>query len=92
LTLDAVGPIFIGTASPLFPSSDLFSSAVISNGGLKITYSGGVVNPGDEVALNFKVQVFTIGGFTTCLTQNPIPEPATMTLLCIGALALLRKK
>jgi hypothetical protein len=87
LTLDATGPLFVGT-----PSSDLFTSAVISNGGLKITYSGGVINPNDEVQLNFRVQVFTTGGFTTCLTQNPIPEPATMSLLAIGALALLRRK
>jgi hypothetical protein len=87
LTLAPSGPLFIPT-----PSSDLFTSAVISNGGLKITYSGGVVNPGDEVQLNFKVQVFTTGGFSTCLTQNPIPEPATMSMLALGALALIRRK
>jgi len=87
LTLGASGPLFVGTTS-----SDLFSSAVISDGGLKITYSGGVVNPNDEVALNFRVQVFTTGGFSTCLTQNPIPEPATLTLLGLGALAFIRRK
>jgi hypothetical protein len=87
LTLSATGPVFTGT-----PSSDLFSSAVISNGGLKITFSGGVVNPGDEVLLNFRTLVSSTGTFSVCLTQNPIPEPATIALLSIGALAFIRRK
>ncbi|MFA5292410.1 MAG: PEP-CTERM sorting domain-containing protein [Phycisphaerae bacterium] len=87
LTLSATGPTFTGT-----PSADLFSSAVISDGGLKITFSGGVVNPDDEVLLNFRILVPTTGAFSVCLTQTPIPEPATMALLGLGALALIRKK
>lgn len=87
LTLSAGPVIFTGV-----PSSDLFSSAVISNGGLKITFSGGVVNPTDEVMLSFKILVPTTGAFSVCLTQNPIPEPATMGLLSLGALAFIRRR
>lgn len=87
LTLSPTGPLFTGT-----PSSDVFSSAVISDGGLKITYSGGWLAPGDTVNLNFSILVSSTGMFSVCLTQNPIPEPATIAMLSLGALAFFRKK
>ncbi|MGD0784305.1 MAG: PEP-CTERM sorting domain-containing protein [Sedimentisphaerales bacterium] len=51
-----------------------------------------VVHPGDSVEMKFKIQVTSTGPFTLTVSQTAIPEPATITLLCIGALALLRKK
>lgn len=87
LTLSPTGPLFTGT-----PSSDVFSSAVISDGGLKITYSGGSLAPGNTVNLNFSILVSSIGMFSVCLTQNPIPEPATIAMLSLGALAFFRRK
>jgi hypothetical protein len=45
---------------------------------------------GDEGEFGFKI-TFT-GSVAFCTEQVPTPEPATMTLLCIGALALTRRR
>ena len=53
--------------------------------------TGSPIAIGAEAEFGFEIPSFTgIGTYSTA--QTPIPEPATMTLLCIGALALLRKK
>jgi hypothetical protein len=73
------------------PWSDFFGSTIQTP--TKLTFlSPLVVHPGDAVELMFKIQVTSTGPFTLTVAQTPIPEPATITLLCIGALALLRKK
>ena len=83
-------PYTVGTfAGPV--SSDKFESSTISNGGHKLVFSAGDGVLSDEtVSLNFRIDVTnTMGQFHLNLSQ--IPEPATITLICIGAVALLRK-
>ncbi len=53
--------------------------------------TGSPIAIGAEAEFGFEISSFT-GAGTYSTAQTPIPEPATMTLLCIGALALLRKK
>ena len=87
LLLGAGSATFVGT-----PFTDKFGTAVISNAGLKITYSSPlVVLPGQTVVLDFDINVPSTGSFGFCLTQNPIPEPATLAILGLGGL-LLRKR
>lgn len=53
---------------------------------------------GDDPVLNgllrlqFDILVPTAGAFELTLTQNPIPEPATIAMLGLGSLALLRRR
>lgn len=54
--------------------------------------SPNAVQPGQTVVLDFDIAVPLIGPFNFCLTQNPIPEPATICMLGLGALGLLRKR
>ena len=50
-----------------------------------------VVLPGQVVALQFDVSIPDDGTYTFTLTQNPIPEPASILLLGLGGLLLRRK-
>ena len=59
-----------------------------------INYSigtGNSIDIGQSGDFGFKVSFLGSVNFTTELIPT-VPEPATITLLCIGALALLRKK
>jgi len=50
------------------------------------------VLPGQAVTLQFGINISGPAPHTFSLTQNPIPEPATAVLLCLGALALLARR
>jgi hypothetical protein len=52
--------------------------------------SGTPIGIGQEGDFGFKMAF--LGSVAFCTEQTPIPEPATMTLLCMGALALIRRK
>jgi len=59
-----------------------------------IDYSIGAGSPiaiGADAEFGFEIPSFT-GSGTYSTAQTPIPEPATMALLGLGALALIRKK
>ena len=47
---------------------------------------------GHLLQFQFDILVPTAGAFELTLTQNPIPEPATIALLGLGSLALLRRR
>jgi hypothetical protein len=87
LTLNNASPgvYFTGVAG-----SDYFGTAVVTPN--LITFSNGVVPVGDEVTLIFRIEVADAGDFSWCVTQQAIPEPATLAILGLGALALLRKR
>ena len=51
-----------------------------------------VVLPGQVVTLQFDISIPDDGPYTFILTQNPIPEPATIVLLAFGSILLLYKK
>jgi hypothetical protein len=51
-----------------------------------------VVNPGQVVTVQFDVDIPDGAPFKISLTQTPIPEPATVALLALGAGALLFKR
>jgi hypothetical protein len=81
----------------IFTVTDPIAGLIPNGGGAgyvgTVDYSIGTGSPiaiGDEAEFGFQFS-FT-GAGTVSYEETPIPEPATMTLLCIGALALLRKK
>jgi hypothetical protein len=55
-------------------------------------YSPNEVPNGTNVTFDFDISVPLSGLFSFTLTQQPIPEPATIALLGLCALSLLRRK
>lgn len=50
------------------------------------------VPPGETVTFEAKIDIPDTGPYTFTLTQRAIPEPATVALLGIGALALVKRR
>jgi hypothetical protein len=74
------------------PTSDVFLNVDISDP-MKIVFSSpDIVYIGGTVVLDFDVLVPDSGSFQICLEQIAIPEPATLLLLGLGGVVLLRKR
>lgn len=79
-----------GNATFVNASSDLLP--VVSLQPQYVLFSGGTVQVNETLNMSFTVNVPTIGNFSFCLTQLAIPEPASLSLLGLGGLTLLRRK
>jgi hypothetical protein len=56
-----------------------------------LSFTGGVA-PTQVITFNYDILVTTTGTFDFCLCQETIPEPATLAMLGLGALTLIRRK
>jgi hypothetical protein len=74
------------------PFSDKFLTYSLAGGDQTLTFHAPqAVASGQSVSLDFDISVPTTGMFSFTLTQTAIPEPATLSLLVAGGLALLRR-
>lgn len=63
----------------------------ISESGNHLTFSGATVAIGHSVTFDFDVTLGT-GTFGLDIHQTPVPEPATLSLLGLGLMGLLRRR
>jgi len=70
------------------PWNDVFST--VNRTDTLITLSGGSVPNGDNLQAHFQVHADDAGTFT--IREMALPEPATLSLLALGGLALLRRR
>ena len=83
---DSGGITFTGTAT-----SDRMTLASQTAYALEFAEPDAVAD-GEWVQFSFDILIPSTGPFSLTLTQEPIPEPATLALLAAGGLALLRHR
>jgi hypothetical protein len=86
-----------GSASFILPGSTTgapFTQNSFSSTHIDFGAPGGPVLPTQSVTLNYFIDISSIGSFSLTIVQGPVllPEPASMGILAVGALALLRRR
>jgi len=72
--------------------SDKFNNASYPDVWTLLFTAPDLVLDGQDVTLEFDIEVASTGLFGFTLTQNPIPEPITLSFLGLGTLVLLRRR
>lgn len=78
---------FVGT-----PYSDVFGLVNMPDSHNVIFSAPQSVAPGQSVTMHAFINIPDSGNFNFTMTQLAVPEPATLGLLCLGALSLRRRR
>ena len=73
-------------------SSTAFPNIQINATQTELLFTGGTVAQGQAVAFTFIINLPDAGSFNFGLNQQAVPEPATMSLLAGGILALIGRR
>lgn len=97
INVSAVQPFTIeDAASPAGWLNPIITPPVETDGVWKGVVEYAFGGPGTEIAIGstgtFGVEMSFQGTVTFCIDQIPVPEPTSLSLLALGALALLRRR